>query len=204
MTWDCAHCPDHDCYQGRDCSTFADEIKRVYEKDETARKIHEASTAIEGNYYMQKNRLEELMQFAHDMGWKRLGIAFCVGFAAEAETLADILAADGFEVSSVCCKACAIMKDDLGLTKIRDERDEAICNPVGQAKALAEDEVEFAVVMGLCVGHDTLFYKYAKMPVTTFIVKDRVLGHNPVASIYSRYWKNKIARDQEERKAGKS
>ena len=38
--------------------------------------------------------------------------------------------------------------------------------------------------MGLCVGHDTLFIKHVKSPTTVLAVKDRVLGHNPLAALY--------------------
>ena len=37
----------------------------------------------------------------------------------------------------------------------------------------------------LCVGHDTLFIKHSEAPVTYLIVKDRVLGHNPAAALYT-------------------
>jgi uncharacterized metal-binding protein len=39
--------------------------------------------------------------------------------------------------------------------------------------------------MGLCVGHDSLFSRHSEAPVTTLVVKDRVLGHNPVAALYT-------------------
>jgi uncharacterized metal-binding protein len=39
--------------------------------------------------------------------------------------------------------------------------------------------------MGLCVGHDSLFTKHSEAPVTTLVVKDRVLGHNPVSALYT-------------------
>ncbi|MHA1741489.1 MAG: DUF1847 domain-containing protein, partial [Candidatus Thorarchaeota archaeon] len=48
-------------------------------------------------------------------------------------------------------------------------------------------------IVGLCIGHDMLFNKYSEAPVTTLIVKDRVLGHNPVAGLYSAYHKGVIA-----------
>ena len=40
------------------------------------------------------------------------------------------------------------------------------------------------MVIGLCVGHDSLFYKYAEALTTTLVTKDRVLGHNPAAALY--------------------
>jgi uncharacterized metal-binding protein len=53
---------------------------------------------------------------------------------------------------------------------------------------------EFNVVMGLCLGHDSLFFKYANGLSTVLVAKDRVLGHNPIAALqladsyYSRVW----------------
>jgi uncharacterized metal-binding protein len=43
------------------------------------------------------------------------------------------------------------------------------------------------VIIGLCVGHDMLFTSNSKAPVTTLIVKDRMLGHNPIIALYSGY-----------------
>jgi uncharacterized metal-binding protein len=34
------------------------------------------------------------------------------------------------------------------------------------------------------VGHDSLFMKHSEVPVTVLAVKDRVLGHNPLAAVY--------------------
>ena len=59
-----------------------------------------------------------------------------------------------------------------------------MCNPILQAKLLNEAGTDLNVVMGLCVGHDSLFYKYSDALVTTLVTKDRVLGHNPVAALY--------------------
>ncbi|NLB83780.1 MAG: metal-binding protein, partial [Synergistaceae bacterium] len=42
-------------------------------------------------------------------------------------------------------------------------------------------------------------YRHSKAPVTTFVVKDRVLGHNPVAVLYSEYLRNSLKRKPEER-----
>jgi uncharacterized metal-binding protein len=33
--------------------------------------------------------------------------------------------------------------------------------------------------------------------VTTFVVKDRVLAHNPVGALYSGYWRKRIAQELE-------
>lgn len=59
-----------------------------------------------------------------------------------------------------------------------------MCNPILQAKLLNKQKVDLNVVVGLCVGHDSLFYKYANGLSTTLITKDRVLAHNPVGALY--------------------
>ena len=41
------------------------------------------------------------------------------------------------------------------------------------------------MLLGLCVGHDSLFLKAANAPCTVLAVKDRVTGHNPLAAIYN-------------------
>ena len=49
-------------------------------------------------------------------------------------------------------------------------------------------KTDFNILQGLCVGHDSLFFKYAKAPTTVLAVKDRVAGHNPLGPIY--LWSN--------------
>ena len=61
---------------------------------------------------------------------------------------------------------------------------EAMCNPIAQAMLLNEQKTQFNIALGLCVGHDSMFYKYSEALVTTLVSKDRVLAHNPVAAIY--------------------
>ena len=61
---------------------------------------------------------------------------------------------------------------------------EPMCNPVYQAKLLNAEKTELNVLLGLCVGHDSLFFKYADAFTTVLAVKDRVTGHNPLAPVY--------------------
>jgi uncharacterized metal-binding protein len=42
-------------------------------------------------------------------------------------------------------------------------------------------------VVGLCVGHDSLFFRHSVAPVTVLVAKDRVTGHNPVAALYTSH-----------------
>ncbi len=79
-------------------------------------------------------------------------------------------------------------KESIGIRddqKIRVGSFESMCNPIAQAFVLNDEKTEFNIVMGLCVGHDSLFLKYSNAPCTVLAAKDRLLGHNPLAAIYT-------------------
>ncbi len=60
---------------------------------------------------------------------------------------------------------------------------EAACNPILQAEMLNRAGAQVNIIVGLCVGHDMLFTKNSNALVTTFIVKDRLLDHNPIKGL---------------------
>ena len=115
--------------------------------------------------------------------------------ADEAAVVANLLRKQGFEVYSVKCKAGAVPKyaagatvESLGVENPTEKQvslcSSPMCNPIAQATLLNRAGTEFNICLGLCVGHDSLFYKYSEAPVTTLVAKDRVTGHNPAAAIY--------------------
>lgn len=135
-----------------------------------------------------KPRMLEICEFAQKMGYNRLGLAFCGGLASEATVVDRILKSHGFETVSVVCKAGAVPKEEIGVKdseKIHIGEHESMCNPILQAVLLNEAKTQFNIVLGLCVGHDSLFFKYAEAPTTVLAVKDRTSGHNPLACIYT-------------------
>lgn len=135
-----------------------------------------------------KPRIMETIEFAHRMNYKRLGFVFCIGFTKEAEVVEKLLSAEEFEVVSAMCKLGREPKETLGVRddqKIRIGCFESMCNPIAQAFVMNSAKTEFNIVMGLCVGHDSLFLKYSDAPCTVLAAKDRLLGHNPLAAIYT-------------------
>ena len=97
----------------------------------------------------------------------------------------------------MACKTGNIPKVDIGYSPdmlLRPGTREAMCNPIAQAKLLNQQQTQFNICLGLCVGHDSLFYKYSDAPVTTLVAKDRVTGHNPAAAIYcaDSYFKTRL------------
>ena len=182
----CASCELKECVNGKDCLLDADRQRAMYETPALAH-LHQAASAIEARHYCKEPRIREVMLFAKEMGYHKLGLAFCIGLSEEAKVVADILSRE-FEVVSVCCKVCGIDKKSLGLEQIMPEKDrETMCNPAGQATVFNEAGTELNILCGLCVGHDAIFSMTSRAPMTTLIVKDRVLAHNPAGAIYSRY-----------------
>ena len=196
-------CMTHEGKASKNCPTLTQkeilmEANKEYESPGTyefARKasIQEADCYANRDqkpYVMQptKTRIVEICEFAEKMSFERLGLAFCIGLAKEAGIVEQILKGRGFEVVSVLCKAGRTSKNMIGITddeKIYKGTDEAMCNPIFQAQLLNQSKTELNIVLGLCVGHDSLFLKYAEAPCTVLAAKDRLLGHNPLAAIYN-------------------
>lgn len=165
-----------------------DEMRRQYVSDRIVQNAAIASAEADGLFYGQHTRVEDTIEFAKRMGVHRIGIATCVGLLSESRTLAKILRKKGFDVYGVCCKVGSVCKTRLGITEEQlasFKSGRIMCNPVLQAKLLNDAETELNIIMGLCVGHDSLFIKYSDALCTSLVVKDRVLGNNPVAALYT-------------------
>lgn len=153
-----------------------------------------ASAEVEYEGYGKLTRIQEIMEFVRKIGAKKIGIANCVGLVNEARIFARILRANDFEVFSIICKVAGVNKSEVGIPKECESIGPAMCNPILQARLMNQEKTDLNVVIGLCVGHDSLFYKYSDAPATTLVTKDRVTGHNPVAALYTAnsYYKKKL------------
>lgn len=172
------------------------ESMRLYE-DPATRKFAQAASIQEGRGYERldgnrvrpvKPRILEIAEFAAKMEYRRLGLVFCEGLAGEARAVDAFFRGKGFEMVSVVCKAGRTPKEVLGLEdrqKILPGTLEPMCNPIYQAKILNAEKVDFNILMGLCVGHDSLVIQHLDAPVTILAAKDRLMGHNPLAAVYN-------------------
>ncbi|MEW6671299.1 MAG: DUF1847 domain-containing protein [Thermodesulfobacteriota bacterium] len=183
----CAPCSEKKCIKGKDCTDITAKVKAKYVGEDF--KILRVADELIENYYMQKTRLEEILYFAKEMDYKKLGLAFCSGLKDEAEIIDQILSKE-FKVFSAICKVCGISKSDFQL-KSNPKDGRISCNPIGQAEILNRKKTDLNIVVGLCLGHDILFTKHSKALVTTLVVKDRVLAHNPIGAIYSGFYRKK-------------
>jgi len=220
----CAKCVDRKCYvkewEGEELPRFCpmrykpEVIEAAMVKYEAGdRELYVNSTITEQRAYQMvrgrvmavRPRMLEVIKFSERMGWNRLGVAFCVGLANEARRVVEILEDAGFDVHSVCCKCGAVDKtawgiageDKIASIRGEPERFEAGCNPIVQAEVLNSEDLDLHLIVGLCIGHDIQFTKYSDAAVTTLIVKDRVTGHNPMASLYSGYHHPRLWKEED-------
>jgi uncharacterized metal-binding protein len=204
--YNCTNCGLKGCSEGNLDKTLPNcpskekkikkEAKKLYLEEENYKIAHNAAI-VEAEGYGAKTRVEEIISFAKKCRYKRIGLVFCIGLTNEAKCFSDILRHHGFDIISVLCKNGSIEKSYIGIgdeNKIEGQCDEIMCNPIGQALLLNEHNTDFNVILGLCVGHDTLVMKYLKAPMTTLAVKDRVTGHNPLVALYlsDSYYKRKL------------
>ncbi|OJU11246.1 MAG: hypothetical protein BGN88_05810 [Clostridiales bacterium 43-6] len=197
----CADCHTQGCKSG-DCAKYPEfcltetlggdtneaVVKRI-KNSKRLSKILKTSAEVEGVFYGKLTRVEEVVEFYHRMGAKKVGIASCMGLMAETRLLTKIFDKRGIHYYTVCCKVGAIDKSEIGIPNEhklnRGTGHESMCNPIVQAEALNLQKTDFNIIMGLCCGHDMVFTMHSKAPVTTLIVKDRVLCHNPVGALYT-------------------
>ena len=166
-----------------------EETLEIYRNDPEQGLIARTSACIEGEFYGRLTRVEETIEFIRRMGYQKIGIASCVGLMPETRIFTKILKALGIEYYTVGCKLGAVDKTVIGIPNEKKLNGgcghESMCNPILQAKELEAQGTDFNIVIGLCVGHDTLFLRHSHAPTTVMIVKDRVLVHNPVAALYT-------------------
>ena len=192
-----AFCPTPGLQEGQPQAEVLTEAMALYDEDRN-REIMIAAAEVESEGYCVWPRVEEIMRFAEKLGAKKIGIATCVGLLNEASLFAEILRARGFEPVGIGCKAGSQLKTSMGVAEEFCDVGGVMCNPILQAKHLEAEGTDLNVVIGLCVGHDSLFYRYSAAPATTLITKDRVTGHNPAGPLYtSKSYYKKLARKPE-------
>lgn len=204
----CVDCGTQNCkFKNRTYPDFClttnldkEDLDRAMERynDDRNHEVMVASAEVEYEGYCQLTRVEEIMMFARKIGARKIGIANCIGLINEARIFAQILRKNGFEPYAVICKVGGLPKTSVGIPAACENIGPAMCNPILQARLLNEAHTDLNVVIGLCVGHDSLFYRYSEAYVTTLVTKDRVTGHNPAAALYTArsYYKKKLHIDE--------
>lgn len=184
------NCPMHE-------QALMDQAVAEYLKPEH-KEFYVNSCLVEAEGYGQWPRVREIAEFCKKNHFQKIGVAFCTGLHEEAKIACEIFRKHGLEVVSVMCKTGSIPKETVGITeeqKVRPGTYEVMCNPVAQAMLLNRQKTQFNVIIGLCVGHDSMFMKYSEAMCTALVTKDRALAHNPVGALYcanTSYFEDKL------------
>ena len=180
---DCLRCRDRVCMVGQPCPGLVPDLHcRVPDAEQA--ELLEVATDIASETERKLCRVAEFVHFCHGMGYRHVGIAFCVELYRETQILGHLLGRF-LRVTPVCCK--------IGGRRISEEELASrpchiACNPAGQAAELNRCGTEFNAIVGLCIGCDLVFTQHSRAPVTTLFVKDRSLANNPVGALYSEYY----------------
>jgi uncharacterized metal-binding protein len=165
-------------------TSFADAIettKEEYSKVDNV-DIYRAASVVATKGHGKWPRVQEAIEFAKELQFTEIGIASCGALFREMRMVSELFKGAGFNVTSISCQVGKVSPDCRGVPELKDKRS-ATCNPIAQAEILNQAGTEVNFLLGLCMGHDILFNKYSKAPVSTLIVKDRITGHNPAAAL---------------------
>lgn len=192
----CANCVDRTCFTGQ-----GEMPAECPERSREGRRSQEPVTGFVDFAVQTRqkriSRIEEIIAYARFMKIEKIGIACCIGLHDELRVVAGMLKKAGLHSVSVMCKTGTYEKKSAGVparfrmtTKTGYNVGCAACNPVAQAMVLNREQTGLNLIIGLCVGHDSIFMKYAEAPTVTLIAKDRSNGHNPAAVLYNFYGDN--------------
>ena len=208
--YNCAKCIKNYCYHRDvehaypTCPSKAEEeglSKALGEYKDEDLKFAQVAAEVAVDRYGGKSRIEETIDFIRRMGYHKVGLAFCYALKEEARLFANLMEAtievepilteineekkkeenekESITVESLICKVGSVGREKLDL-KDFNTASIPMCNPIAQAEFLNNQKTELNILLGLCIGHDTLFIKYSDAPVTILAVKDRLYKHNPV------------------------
>lgn len=172
--------------QGQRFPELLEKAVGEYLQPEMAR-VHVATAKVLKEADETWSRLKETIEFARALGVSRIGVAVCTALLREGAEVSRFLKRAGFEVVCVGCMIGGASDRGTGVPEEYCTPRGTICNPIAQAEILNQAGTELNLAVGLCVGHDILFAKAARAPVTTFTVKDRATGNNPSAALFSPF-----------------
>ncbi len=171
------------------CPTYAhpeifDEAKKIYAKDSETGFLAKQAAIIESKGYMMWPRLKDTIELARRMEFKKIAVLFCPDLRKEAKKAYRIFTENNFTVVSRVC----------GINKSKPQLSEAVISE------LNEYSPELIVNAGLCIAFEAEALRLFKVPVTTFIARDKKMNNYPASAVYAsdkwRDWAKEIYRDK--------
>lgn len=185
---DCLDCTDKVCRkQQRSCNKEninKNETLIQYRDKTTPEVVEAAANLVDNGRAGRLSRIQEIIEFASNMRYKRIGLAYCYGMENYALKIQKIFKNSGFTVVPVSCSIGGLTQDEVNEKSCIHK---VSCNPIGQGHQLNTEQVDITLIMGICLGHDMLLQKQLNMNFTTLVVKDRVFHHNPLQGVDELY-----------------
>jgi len=163
----------------------------------STRDIYMAAGKTTAKGYMKWPRIKEAIEFSKELRVKKVGLASCMSFIIELRQISELFVGAGFEVIGPACMLGRVDPRERGISEefYAEWGYYLYCNPIAQAEIMNHLGTDLNFIIGLCMGHDILFTKYSKAPVSTLIVKDKVLGNNPSAALSSWFYRDPLWRE---------
>ncbi len=177
----CLYCASKECMKGLKCPY----IKSIELPECTRSEEQMLNAAIDIAFEDERKlcRMSEVVYYCLEMKYSRIGIAYCTELSEATEILVSVLKRF-FDVIPVCCMISGKNRDN----------GRSSCNPLAQAKILNVMKTDFNIIVGLCIGADSIFIKESQSPVTTLFVKDKSLANNPIGALYSDYYLREVSK----------
>lgn len=173
----CIKCHSKACkVEGKDCIGNRNSTLKEYQSTNNHQLYSNADQLVADGRAGTLSRVEELIEFIKLQNYQSVALAYCYALENIAVHLSFLLSKKKIKVESMRCTLGGIREEEI----LKNEKSSVNCNPIGQAQALNESQVDFVIEIGLCLGHDVLFHQYLKKPFTVLIVKDRLHNHNPI------------------------
>lgn len=180
---DCTSCTIKSCRQSDSCGVenfSSDGLVADYQEIENQKIVRAAAALVDNGRAGTLSRLQETIAFIKSMDYKKVGLAYCYGMEKDAKLLKDIFKAEDIRLRTVSCTVGGINQVEINQNSCIEK---VSCNPLGQAHELNQAEVDFVIIMGICLGHDVLLQRNLQCDFTTLVVKDRVYDHAPLKAI---------------------
>lgn len=172
---------------------YEDEISAAgeeYQKPEN-RSIYKAACVTGAVNDGFRPRIQEAIHFTQIMEISSVGLAVCGAFEQEVKLIKELFGLNNITAVTANCPIGNMSAAQRHMPEL-DQYVNSACNPIAQATILNKENTQLNFIIGLCMGHDILFTKYSNAPVSTLIVKDRMLGNNPAAALYGHHAKRNL------------
>jgi len=161
-----------------------DDADKVYRRDRETKLMAKNAAIMESRGYILWPRLKDIIEFSKRMKYDKMAILFCPDLWKEAKKTRTILSENGFTVASRVC----------GIGKSNPQPPDEFMSEVN------EFSPDIVINTGLCVPFEAQVLRLSKVPVSTFIARDKKLNNYPASAVYSsdkwRDWAKEVYRDK--------